>query len=256
MPALLEVSGVTRRFGGLQALDDVRFTVAQRQIRGLIGPNGAGKSTLINIIGGQDRKASGSIRFEDAEISRLKPHRIVRRGIGRVFQSPRLFAGLSVIETVMVGCHPWTRGGFVGAVMGRAVAEERAIRAVAEGFLDRLGLVRYARDDPHNLPYGHQRRLEIARALAGKPKLLLLDEPAAGLNPEETQDLADLLRSLSTEGLTLLLVEHNMDLVMDLCEAITVLSFGRVIAEGTPAEIQSDPEVVRVYLGSAPIAAA
>ena len=256
MAPLLAVSHISRRFGGLQALSDVSFCVENNAVHGLIGPNGAGKSTLINVIGDEDKGATGSILLDGREVIHLKPRSLARAGVGRVFQAPRLFPGLTVLETVMVGCHAWTRGGFLGAITGSSRAEEKAIASLSEEILDRLSLARYAREYPHNLPYGHQRTLDIARALAGKPRLLLLDEPAAGLNPEEMWTLADLLKRLKSEGLTLLLVEHNMDLVMTLCEAITVLSFGKLIAEGSPEQIRADPEVIRVYLGSAPIAAA
>lgn len=256
MTSLLTASGISRRFGGLQALKDVSFSVEDKTIHGLIGPNGAGKSTFINVVGGEDRGAAGSIVFDGKEIVALKPRMRARAGVGRVFQNPRLFPGLTVLETVMVGCHAWTHGGFLGAITGSSRAEERAIASLSEELLDRLGLSRYAYEFPNNLPYGHQRTLDIARALAGKPKLLLLDEPAAGLNPEEMWNLADMLRRLKGEGVTLLLVEHNMELVMSLCDTITVLSFGQQIAQGSPEYIQEHPEVVRVYLGGTSNAAA
>lgn len=256
MAPLLTVSGISRRFGGLQALKDISFSVERNAIHGLIGPNGAGKSTFINVAGGEDRGASGNIVFDGAEMMRLKPRMRARAGIGRVFQNPRLFPGLTVLETVMVGCHAWTHGGFFGAVTGSSQSEERAIAQLSEELLERVGLARYSYEFPNNLPYGHQRTLDIARALAGKPKLLLLDEPAAGLNPEEMWSLAELLRRMKSEGVTLLLVEHNMELVMSLCDTITVLSFGQLIAGGSPEHIQAHPEVIRVYLGSTPIVAA
>ncbi|MGF7160983.1 ABC-type branched-subunit amino acid transport system ATPase component [Rhodoligotrophos appendicifer] len=258
MTDLLEVSDVSRRFGGLNALDGVSFRMPRNEIRGLIGPNGAGKSTLMNIICGHDRGATGSIHFNGDQIRGRRIHQIASLGIARVFQNPRVFPGLTVLQNVMVGCHTWSRSGFVRAITGLPAGrrEEREITAFAESLLEDLGLSPYALELPQNLAYGHQRMVEIARALASRPKLLLLDEPAAGLNPAETDRLKQLLLGLNASGLALLLVEHNMDLVMSLCETLTVLSFGRVIADGSPAEIRGNSDVIDVYLGSAPVVAA
>jgi len=249
---MLELKGVTKCFGGITACKDITFDLQPGQIMGLIGPNGAGKTTAFNLITGVYGLTSGAVIFNDQLITGKRPDQIVRMGIARTFQNIRLFKNLSVLDNVCIAldCHETY---FLGAAFLRLPGvrqREKAIRENAMEYLAAVGLEAKAEVRADAMPYGLQRKLEIARALALKPKLLLLDEPAAGMNPEESLDLAELIRSLHQRfQLTTLLIEHHMDVVMSLCEKIYVMNFGVRLAEGTADEIQSDPEVLRAYLG-------
>ena len=254
MPALLQVDGLSRHFGGVRAVDDVSFAVDEGEIVGLIGPNGAGKTTVINLLSGLLRPTAGSVTFAGARLYRLPPHRIARAGVARTFQNIRLFRGLSALDNVIVGTHVTTGAPFAARLVFAPSArrEEEAARATAQRLLERVGLgarAAEAQSRATSLPYGEQRRLEIARALAARPRLLLLDEPAAGMNPAEMETLVALIRSLAHEGQTILLIEHNMQVVMGVCDRIVVLNFGRKIAEGPPAQVSRDRDVIAAYLG-------
>ena len=243
---------VTKRFGGLAALDEVSLTIGAGEVRGLIGPNGAGKTTLVNVLSGVLRPTAGSISFAGDEIAGSPPYRIARLGIRRTFQTLRIFPELSVLENVAVGYHAHTAAETWDALLGtrRAAREEELTRDRAR---EALAFVGFRAD--HDLAagalaYGQQRLLEIARAVVAAPRLLLLDEPAAGMNPAECDHLLGLIRRLQQQGITLLVIEHRMDLIMEACDHITVLSYGRNLAEGTPAEIQTNAAVVEAYLGT------
>lgn len=248
---LLKVDQVSRHFGGVIAVDDLSFTINEGEIVGLIGPNGAGKTTIINLLTGLLAPSSGQITFGQQRLERLPAHQIARAGIARTYQNIRLFRGLSVLDNVIVGTHLRTHSSFAARlVFAPAVRhEEAATRQAAQALLERVNLGQRATAQATSLPYGEQRRLEIARALASGPKLLLLDEPAAGMNPTEMADLMALMRTLRDEGQTILLIEHNMQVVMGVCDRIIVLNFGRRIAEGTPAEILNNHDVIAAYLG-------
>ena len=248
---LLEVKDIRHTFGGLVALQDVSFGVEQGQIKAVIGPNGAGKTTLFNIVSGILPAQTGTLTFENDSIRGLPPCRIARRGISRTFQSVSLFLHMTALENVMVGLHIQTRHGMLAAALRlpRQRREEKAIHESAREHLDYVGLSDWADVPVGALPFGRRRMVELARAMATEPRLLLLDEPASGLNNRETEDLATLIGKIRDGGTTILLVEHDMSLVMDISDSILVLNFGTPIAEGTPAVVRDDPRVVSVYLG-------
>jgi len=249
----LLVKNVSRNFGGVRALDDVSFVVEPGTIHGLIGPNGAGKTTLINILSGLLRPSAGSMKYKNHDLHRLAAHQMASIGIARTFQNIRLFPHMSCLENVQAGQHVTSRRSLLPRLfhLPSARREDRRLREQAMATLARVGLDDKAHYQSRNLSYGERRRLEIARALSLNPSLLLLDEPVAGMRQGEAAAVADLLRSLCREGMTILLIEHNMSFVMSLCSRITVLDFGRVVTTGSPAEVRACPEVVEAYLGTA-----
>ena len=252
MSALLSVRGATRRFGGVYAVRDVSLDVAHGETHAVIGPNGAGKSTLFKLIGGQLVATAGTVGYDGARIDRLAPHRRARLGIAFAFQDVPVFHRMTVAENVMVGAHAVTRAGPLAAVLRlpRHRREEASIRSAAARALDRVGLAGHADRPADGLPIGQQRALQVARALCAGPRLLLLDEPASGLRGPERSALADLIEQLRGEGLSILLVEHDVAFVARLADRVTVLDLGRVIADGPPAEVRADDRVIAAYLGT------
>jgi len=248
---LLSVENVSKRFGGLAALEDVSLSVQSGEIYGLIGPNGAGKTTLFNCMTGLYTVTSGAVRLDGVAVQALKPHQIVKLGFARTFQNIRLFANMSALENVMVGRHARTSATVLGAVLRcrKTRAEEAGIRARAHELLAYVGLAGKGRTLASHLSYGDQRRLEIARALATDPKLLALDEPVAGMNPAERRQMGELFQKLRGGGVTLLLIEHDVKLVMGLCDRVAVLDYGRKIAEGPAEAVRQDAAVIAAYLG-------
>ncbi len=252
MEPLLKSSHVVEMFGGLKAVSDFNIYINPGELIGLIGPNGAGKTTAFNLFTGVYQPTSGTIEFDGQNIAGLKPYEITQRGIARTFQNIRLFSELSVLDNVKIAFHNHVKYGVAEAVfrVGRYFDEEAAVDEESRRLLDIFKLGDKAEETAKNLPYGAQRRLEIARALAAKPKLLLLDEPAAGMNPQETHELMEMIRWIRDQfSLTILLIEHDMSLVMGICERIYVLEYGEIIAHGTPEQVQHNPEVIRAYLG-------
>lgn len=249
---VLKVNNITKQFGGIKALNDVTFEINEGEILGLIGPNGAGKTTMFNMITSMLTPTSGEIQFFGEKINHLKPFQITEKGICRTFQNIRLFPDMTVLENVMMGTHCRNSAGVLRGVLRTKSQkqEEKEIRDKARSLLSIVNLLDEEDNFAKNLAYGQQRRLEIARALASDPKLLLLDEPAAGMNESETEALHELIMKIKRMGITILLIEHDMPLVMKTCDRIVVLNFGQKIAEGDPKSIQSNPEVIKAYLGS------
>ena len=254
---ILKINGLSVSFGGIRALDSLDLALRPGEIAALIGPNGAGKTTFFNCLTGLYAPSEGEIILfpekdvEGVSLKGLKPHQITEKGLARTFQNIRLFAQMTVLENIMIGRHCRSRTSVLGALLRNAATrkEEQDIVEKSYAILERLGLALAVNELAGNLPYGAQRRLEIARALATEPLLLLLDEPAAGMNPQETMQLMEIIEEMAADGISILLIEHDMKLVMSLCQRIFVIDYGQKIAQGTPAQIRSNPDVIRAYLG-------
>jgi len=246
---ILETNNLTMKFGGLTALSNVSLKINKGEIRGLIGPNGSGKTTFLNVVTGFYKATSGSVNFNGADISKELPHTIANKGLVRTFQNINLFPHMTALENVLTGSFCRSKDNFLLSILPRKTQEEKRMTAEAENILLFVGLEKEIHSKACNLPYGKQRLLEIARALASNPEILLLDEPVAGMNEQESLSVAELLQKLQKTGLTILLIEHHMRFVMSVCDGLTVLNSGAVIAKGTPEEIQNNDEVIAVYLG-------
>jgi branched-chain amino acid transport system ATP-binding protein len=249
--AQLALKDISVRFGGLQALSDISFDVKPGEIVGLIGPNGAGKTTVFNVVTGVYKPVNGTVVYEDAALLGLRPHQILKRGIARTFQNIRLFTAMTALENVMVAQHCRSRSGVLRAVLRSPMqrSEERKIQEMALAALEFVGMADRSDTIARNLPYGLQRRLEIARALGSEPRTILLDEPAAGLNPVEGAKLMELINRIAETGINILMVEHDMKVVMGLCHRLVVLDHGELICEGSPGQVRCDPKVIKAYLG-------
>ena len=248
---LLKVKNLEKQFGGLKAISDLSFSVPENIIFSIIGPNGAGKTTLFNLLTSIYKPSAGSIFFKDKEITGLPPFKIARLGMSRTFQNLQVFLNMSAIENVMVGCHLRSKAGLLASAirLPSVIREEKEVRSMAEEALHFCGLSEYKDRPASGLPYGLLKKLEVARSLASRPRLLLMDEPAAGLNDTETRELCQLIKRICESGITVLLVEHNMSLVMEISQRVLVLNYGRLLAEGPPEQIQKNPDVIAAYLG-------